>query len=206
MKTWEKYKKYLLTGEWHIHTNYTDGKNSVFEICETAEKLKIPLVAFTEHVRKKLEYDFDSFLRDIEEAKEKYSNIIILSGCEAKVLSNGSLNVDKEILQKVDYPTFAFHSLPYEDAESCKEILKKIIKNKHINTWVHPATFLNKIHLKKEEIEEIFMLLKKYKVLFELNRKYKLSNKYVSFLKKYSSLLVRGNDIHSISDMLKYDK
>jgi len=206
MKTWEKYKKFLLTGEWHIHTNYTDGKNSVFEICEIAEKLKIPLIAFTEHVRKKLEYDFDSFLNDIMEAKEKYNNLIILSGCEAKVLSDGSLNVDKKILKKVDYPTFAFHSFPYEDVEVCREVIKKIIKNKYINTWVHPATFLNKVCLKKEETEELFELLKKYKVLFELNRKYKLDNRYVSFLKKYSSLLVRGNDIHSIYDMLKYEK
>jgi len=71
---------------------------------------------------------------------------------------------------------------------------------------VHPATFLNKVCLKKEETEELFELLKKYKVLFELNRKYKLDNRYVSFLKKYSSLLVRGNDIHSIYDMLKYEK
>jgi DNA polymerase (family 10)/putative hydrolase len=85
MKTWKKYVDYLLEGEWHIHTNYTDGKNTVFEYCEKAVEIGIPLLAFTEHVRKELTYDFNQFLNEIEEAREEF-DLIILSGCEAKVL------------------------------------------------------------------------------------------------------------------------
>ena len=47
MKTWKKYIDYLLVGEWHIHTSYTDGKNSVFEYCEKAIEVDIPLLALT---------------------------------------------------------------------------------------------------------------------------------------------------------------
>ena len=60
-KNWIKYDEYLLTVDWHIHTNWTDGENTVFEYCERAVQEGIPLIAFIEHVRKKLNYDFRRF-------------------------------------------------------------------------------------------------------------------------------------------------
>ena len=65
----------LNKGEWHIHTDYTDGKNSVFEYCKVAERLGIPLLAFTEHVRKKMDYDFDQFVEDVQNLYSIYEQI-----------------------------------------------------------------------------------------------------------------------------------
>ena len=75
-----------------MHTNYTDGKNTVFEYCKQAEKNGLELIAFTEHVRKKLDYNFDEFLADVYAAKDKF-DLEILAGCEVKVLdSEGTLS------------------------------------------------------------------------------------------------------------------
>ncbi|RLJ00929.1 MAG: histidinol-phosphatase [Candidatus Aenigmatarchaeota archaeon] len=205
MKIWEKYSGYLLSGEWHIHTNYTDGKNSVSEICETAEKLKIPLIAFTEHVRKKLNYDFNQFLEDIKKAKKEFPNIIMLSGCEAKVLPDGSLDVNKNIMEKVDYGIFAFHSFT-ENAELYKKSFKEVIKNEYVSAWAHPETFFNRVALTENELIEIFNLLKKNNILFEINRKYKISENYLQYARKFNVPVVKGNDIHSISDIINYGK
>jgi putative hydrolase len=38
MKKWEKYSKDLETGDWHCHTKYTDGRNTVMEMCRQAQK------------------------------------------------------------------------------------------------------------------------------------------------------------------------
>lgn len=205
MKTWEKYKKYLLNGEWHTHTDYTDGKNSVYEMCKTAEKLRIPLIAFTEHVRKELSYNFSQFLEDIEKAKKEFSNLIILSGCEAKVLPDGSLDVDENIIKKVDYPIFSFHSFS-GNKEVYIKALEKAIKNKYVNTWAHPKTFFDRVTLSEKELVEIFTLLRKNKILFEMNRKYEISERYLQYAEKFKVSLVRGNDIHSVSDLIKYEK
>ena len=35
----EEYSQYLLSGEWHIHTNYSDGENSVDDYCKRAVEL-----------------------------------------------------------------------------------------------------------------------------------------------------------------------
>ena len=98
MKICEKYKHFLFKGEWHIHTSYTDGKNTVLEYTEKAIELGIPLLAFTEHVRLNIEYNYDELLNDILIVKQKYPELIILSGIEAKILPDGKLDCPLDIL------------------------------------------------------------------------------------------------------------
>lgn len=201
MKTWKKYIDYLLVGEWHIHTSYTDGNNSVFEYCEKAIEVGIPLLTFTEHVRKNLNYDFNSFLNDIEKAREEF-DLIILSGCEAKVLPNGELDVEEWILREVDYPIFAFHSFP-EDIDIYIESLNSVLRNRYANAWAHPGAFLsrNGLELPERDLIYIFELMGKQDVLLEMNRKYSVpSEKWVSVARDYTVRLVNGNDIHSIEE------
>jgi len=205
MKIWRKYEEYLLTGEWHIHTSYTDGQNSIFEICEMAKKLGIPLLVFTEHVRRELTYDFNEFLSDIDRARGEFPEIIILSGVEAKVLPDGSLDAENEIIRQVDYPIFAFHSFP-ENKGLYVECLKKVIKNKYVNAWAHPGLFLQRtgFSLSVDELEEIFKLMKKYDVLLEINRKYNLPEKeWISIAMQRGVGVVRGGDVHNIINLLE---
>ena len=205
MKTWRKYEEYLLTGEWHVHTNYTDGQNSVFEICERARELGIPLLAFTEHVRRDLTYDFNEFLSDIERAREEFPELIILSGIEAKVLPDGSLDVEDEIIKQVDYPIFAFHSFP-RNRELYVGCLKKAIKNKYVNAWAHPGLFLQRtgFSLTVDELEEIFNLMRKHDVLLEINRRYCLPEKeWMNLAMQMGVRMVRGDDVHSIGELSK---
>ena len=203
MKTWQEYKDYLMLGNWHIHTNFTDGKNTVMEYCKEAIKKKIPLIAFTEHVRRELTYDFNLLLDEIEKARREFPNLIILSGCEAKVLPDGTLDVNDEIIKKVDYAVMAYHSFP-KDKELYLKTLKKAIKNPFVNAWVHPGLFLKKtgFELKDEELNEVFGLMKEHEVLLEINKKYDLPPKHwIEQAKKMGVLLVRGNDTHSINEL-----
>ena len=201
MKTWEKYEKYLLSGEWHIHTTYTDGKNTIMEYCEYAERNGIPLIAFTEHVRKKLEYDFNDFLYEIEKAKEEY-DVIILSGCEAKILPGGELDVEEWILKEVDYPILAVHSFP-ADVDVYMNSLKKSLENRYINAWAHPGLFLykNNLKLSMDQIKDVFKIVKNNGILLEINSKYNLPPiNFVKLGKEMGIKFVRGDDIHSLVD------
>jgi DNA polymerase (family 10)/putative hydrolase len=202
MKIWKKYIDHLLKGRWHIHTIYTDGKNNVSEYCKRAVELDVPLVAFTEHVRKDLDFDFNDLLNDIEKAKKEF-DLIILSGVEAKVLNEGDLDVEDRILKEVDYSIFAFHSFP-KDIDLYKRCLEKIIKNDQINTWAHPGLFLEKygLRLPESELIEIFKLMRKYDVLLEINRKYNLPPRtWLQLAEQYDVQKVVGNDVHCIEDL-----
>lgn len=202
MKLWTKYVEFLTKGDWHIHTNYTDGKNTVFEYCEKAVELEVPLIAFTEHVRKDLNYDFNKFLNDIKDAKKEF-DLIILSGCEAKVLPNGELDIKKEILKKVDYPIFSYHSFP-NDNELYVETLKNVLKNKYVNTWAHPGELLLKHDLKspKGDLKKILELMHEHEVLLEINRKYNiLTEDWINLVNDYNVKIVNGSDAHCIEEL-----
>lgn len=204
MKTWEKYSDYLLKGEWHIHTNYTDGKNTVYEYCQKAVEVGIPLVAFTEHVRKHLSYDFSTFLDDIDKAREHF-DLIVLSGCEAKVLPNGEIDVDDSILKDVDYPIFAFHSFP-DNIDIYVDSLRSVLNNKQLNTWAHPCAFLEKkgLEIPPEQIIEILNLMKSRKVLLEINNKYGVPTpKWKDLAKTHGICLVKGSDVHNIESIYR---
>jgi DNA polymerase (family 10)/putative hydrolase len=202
MKAWKKYDKYLMEGEWHVHTNYTDGENSIAELCEAAQNLNIPLIAFTEHVRKNLTYDFDSFLNDIDNAKEQY-DLIILSGCEAKVLENGELDVDPDIIKEIDYPIFAYHSFP-ADIDLYMDCLQQVLKNPYVNAWAHPGNFLLKyrLELTNEQLTTALYSMAKKDVLLEVNKKYGVPvDTWFEFINKSNATLVSGSDAHSVEEL-----
>jgi putative hydrolase len=202
MKLWRAHKDLLHNGEWHVHTSYTDGSGSVLEYCRIAEALAIPLIAFTEHVRRNLTYDFNSFISDIEDAREKF-DLVILSGCEAKVLPGGDLDVEKEIIRQVDYPIFAFHSFP-PDLTLFLSSLKQVLRNNYVNAWAHPGHFLAKNHISLSEVDlvEVLRIMSKHDVLLEINSKYALPpQRWVELAAENGVKTVKGSDIHSISEL-----
>lgn len=201
MKTWKRYADYLSSAEWHIHTKYSDGMDDIKDYCQRAVDVGIPLVAFTEHVRKNLTYDFHSFLEDIESAREEF-DLIILSGCEAKVLPDGNLDVDEWVLKAVDYPIFSFHSFP-DDLQLYVQCLKTALKDPYVNAWAHPSTLSGRrVDLPDIELQEIFRLMRENEVLLEINRKYELPiEKWLQMAKIYDVKTVKGSDIHRIEDM-----
>jgi DNA polymerase (family 10)/putative hydrolase len=203
-KKWEKYKKFLKTGAWHIHTNFTDGKNSVFEYCEKAKELGIPLIGFTEHVRKKIEYNFKSLKKEIEEAKKKF-NLKIILGCEAKVLDkNGNLDASKKILKESEIVLGVFHGTIFKSKEDFFEALKNLIKNPYLDVWAHPGLFYlyQNFNLSKGELVEITKLCARNKVLIEINLKYNLPEKKLFCqAKKNKAKFIYGLDAHSIGDL-----
>lgn len=208
MKIWQQYKDYLFSGEWHIHTNFTDGKNSIQDYAEVANELKIPLLAFTEHVRKNLNYSYDDFINEISDAQIKFPNVLILSGIEAKVLPDGDLDCSANVLEKADYKLFAFHSFP-ENLEIYVSSIEKIIENYNVDAWAHPGLFFKKyknLKLSDEQLIHIFNLMNSNNVLLEINFRYNLPE--INWIRKYlkisnNSNFIFGSDAHDINNLYK---
>ncbi len=202
MKTWHRYEHHTLSGEWHIHTTYTDGGNSVAEYCEVASDYGIPLLAFTEHVSIELTYDFNEFLEEIDSARSQY-DLIILSGCEAKVLPDGSLNVSDSVIGEVDYPIFSFHSFP-GDLALFLESLERVFQDRRVNTWAHPGRLpvRQNLEIDSEALQAIMKQMKHNNILLEVNRRYGLpKNEWVEEAKRIGLNLFRGSDVHSIEGL-----
>ena len=192
-----------MSGQWHVHTNYVDGANSVDEYCKRAVKLRIPLIVFTEHVRKKLTYRYHDLVEEILTARENYPELIILTGCEAKVLEDGSLDVSTDILRESEIVLMAFHSFP-ADKEKYVEALKRALSNPRVDIWAHPGLFLRNagLKLREEEVGAILEIASQENVLIELNAKYGLPSKdWVEIGERKGVKFVLGSDAHGVEEL-----
>ncbi len=201
----KKYEPYFSTGLWHVHTTYTDGKNTVEDYCRLAQEKKIPLIAFTEHVRRKLDYHFEDFVNDIQLARKKYPHLILLIGCETKVLDlAGNLDVSEEVKKMCDVIMGVFHSFPHSDKVNYLHALKNMLQRKEINVWGHPTLFCQKRNftLSPIDIEEVVDLCKKYNIYIEHNLRYNLPNElFLNLARKAQVPIICGMDLHDASKL-----
>ena len=206
MRRWRKYSEYRLAGDWHLHTNYTDGINTVIECAQAAVDYGLKFIAFTEHVRRELTYDFDLFLQDISIARERF-NLVIAAGVETAVLDTaGTLNVSNEILEKVEFATFAFHARWFQTKEEYLSGLKNAILNPVTDLWGHPTRCLQGTHivLERDEIDSLISLIVAQDIAVELNVRYKIPNGLLleRILSHQKIATVTASDAHCIEEIL----
>jgi histidinol phosphatase-like PHP family hydrolase len=201
MKNWEKYRAFLKTGDFHVHTSYTDGDNSVLDLCKQAVSNSLSLICFAEHVRKKIHYDFNNLVIDIEEARSLFPKLKILVGCEAKVLdTEGNLDVSQEILNSAEILIASFHDFPYGAKEDFLSALNGALAHPRLDIWGHPMTFIRNVVLNQSELATIIKTCKKNRVLIEDSLKdiYRTPPDFLNLCLKLGATTVTNSDAHDI--------
>lgn len=203
----EKFKKVLEKKYFfHFHTTYTDGTSNIKEYFDFAFRHNIYTIIFTEHVRKRMSYNFNEFLEEVKKTETLYPDIKTIVGVETKIMPGGALDISAEILDKIQLICFACHSFPVE-AELYYESFKKLFfENKwedYIRIWVHPGRFLKKNNLFKEckkNFIDLLQLAKKRDIFIENNLKEQLPPfNIISFFDNQNRIV--GFDVHSIEEI-----
>ena len=207
MKNWERYRAYLETGDFHVHTSYTDGSNTVSEFCEQAVQNGLKLICFSEHVRRKLFYNYNDLLKDIQEARQLYPGLRILAGCEAKILDrSGSLDISQEILDKAEIVIASFHDFPQGPREDFVQALLGALRHPRVDIWGHPATLFRHADLTASDHQRIIRECIKERVLIEDNslaRPYEAPPAFLEACRKLGATIVANSDAHCREDLKK---
>ncbi len=190
----------------HLHTNYTDGLNSIEDYFCYASKSKVNTIIFTEHVRKNIKYSFDDFYNEIKRVENKFKSINAVVGIESKILPDGSIDIPDSILPKIDLICFACHSFP-DDINLYAKAFKKVFADARwkslIRVWVHPGRFIQRIGLSTPNIDIFHGLLNTAVdegIFIENNLKQDISLKNV-IGSVPSECQVVGHDAHSVSEL-----
>lgn len=170
----------IVFDDYHIHTKVADGECAPEEIIETAKKLGIKNIAFTEHVRKILTYDWFKFRDEILNIEPKGIKVII--GIEAKVLNfKGDLDVNRDIIESADIVLGSVHG-----AQNVEWLL-----NSDCDIIAHPQlTSLN---------VDRFLDCDK---IIELNLRHPLGDEIISkLIESKKNKFSFGSDTHRIEDL-----
>ena len=113
----QKSQKIILRsmGDAHLHTNWTDGEDSIEEMIKRACDLNLKWILFSEHNRRDSEYSYKSFYDDIKNIQKKYPQIKLFCGAECKILNNnGNIDINSEASKFAEIITGVVHRFPNE--------------------------------------------------------------------------------------------
>jgi len=210
-----------LSTDFHLHSTWTDGKNTVQEIVNTASKKGIKSIAITDHIRKKSTY-FKDYEKEIKSLNE-INDINIYTGFEAKISDfSGNIDVSDKVVKSVDVAIASVHRFPlgnnlYKASEFKKEIAQEIelelslaaLNNGGFNVLGH-AGGMSEVQFREfpvEFYEEIILQCFKNKIAFDLSARYHIRQLNVLYplLRKYNPFVSIGSDAHSIRSIGKWN-
>ncbi|MDP7706175.1 PHP domain-containing protein [Mycobacterium sp. TY815] len=122
-----------LRGDLHLHSNWSDGSAPIEEMMATAAALGHEYCALTDHsprltianglsperLRKQLDV--------IDELREKFGPLRILTGIEVDILEDGTLDQEPELLDRLDIVVASVHSkLSMEPAAMTRRMVRAV--------------------------------------------------------------------------------
>ncbi|MEM4359505.1 MAG: DNA polymerase/3'-5' exonuclease PolX [Candidatus Bilamarchaeaceae archaeon] len=133
-------------GDLHVHTNWSEGRNSLEEMAMEAKNLGYEYVLISDHggslvpiARCMNENKILEQGKAIDALNKKLDGITLLKGCETNIKEDGSIDVSNATLKTLDIAITGIHT---KFKMPKKEMTKRIItamENEHIDIIAHPT-------------------------------------------------------------------
>jgi DNA polymerase (family 10) len=206
-----------IRGDLHVHTNFSDGMNSLREIKEESFFRKYEYVAITDHSSSlKIANGLSSKrllkqMEFIDRINKERDFPVLLKGSEVEINKNGLLDFGDEILSRLDFVVCAMHSgFDSSAAENTARIIDAL-SNKFVDVFAHPTGKMVDVRQGYAvNLSKVFEVAAKKGVAMEINlfpKRMDLSSGLVKQARrmgvKYFSV---GTDAHNVGhlNMMSY--
>jgi len=133
-------------GEFHVHTNATDGVDPVETMVDTARGLGYDYVGISDHsvssaVAFGLTAEQALGRRDrIRELNRERTGFTVLLGTECDILDGGEMDYGDEVLKEFDFVIAAVHSRFSQPIAEMTARVVAAVRNPHVDILAHPTT------------------------------------------------------------------
>lgn len=134
-----------IKGDLHIHSNWSDGNDSLEDIAKAAKEKGYQYLAITDHsaglgiARGLNEERLHQQIQEIKSLNQKLSGIHIFSGLEVDIRTNGKLDMPDELLGELDIVLASIHSGMNQSEEQMTERIIRAIENPLVDILAHPT-------------------------------------------------------------------
>ncbi|MCU0652919.1 MAG: DNA polymerase/3'-5' exonuclease PolX [Candidatus Pacebacteria bacterium] len=138
-----------LRGDLHCHSDWDGGENSIIDIVRAAQKNGYSYAGIADHTKfLRIENGLDEAAlqkRNVEIDKindlleKEGGGFLVLKGCEANIMPDGSIDIDDAALAKLDYVIAGVHSSMKMDKEKMTRRIITAIENKNVDIISHPT-------------------------------------------------------------------
>lgn len=165
-----------IKGDLHTHTNLTDGKNTLEEMAEAAQKLGYKYIANTDHSKRVTvaggldEKQVFENIKRTDKLNENFKDFTILKGIEVDILEDGSLDLSDKVLKELDIVVGAIHYKFNLSREEQTERILRAMDNHYLNIIAHPTgRLINEREPYDIDLEKIMQKAKENNCILEIN-------------------------------------
>jgi putative hydrolase len=132
-----------IKGDLHLHSNWSDGSAPITEMMATAQSLGHEYCALTDHSPRltvanglspeRLRQQLDV----IDELRERFAPMRILTGIEVDILDDGTLDQEPELLERLDIVVASVHSKLKMDAPAMTRRMVRAVSEGYADVLGH---------------------------------------------------------------------
>ncbi len=137
-----------ITGDLHMHTHYSDGRDSVEEMATACEALGYRYLAITDHsphsaASRNLTLEGVSRQADeIAAARAKHPGLTIFHGVEADILVDGKLDFPDKVLERFDLVLASLHESHGHSPDRLLTRYLRAVRHPLVSIITHPSNRL----------------------------------------------------------------
>jgi len=134
-----------IKGDFHVHTDWSDGRDSLEAMVRAAKALGYQYLAVSDHsggrgIAHGLDIErLKQQMLEIKELNQKIDGIRILSSMEVDIRADGSLDMPDELLAELDIVIAAVHSAMGQSQEQMTKRIIKAMENTNVDILAHPT-------------------------------------------------------------------
>ncbi len=206
-----------IRGDLHMHTNASDGLNTIEEMIQACRARGYAYMAIADHSKSQIQArGLDAkrlarHIRAIQKAAQSYKkDIWVMTGIEVDIFKDGSLDFPPEVLAELDFVTASPHSALSLDAAQATRRLILAIEQPYVHCIGHPSGRLINARAGMElDIQAIAEAAAANRVALEINadpHRLDLRDVHVRSAVQAGAKLVINTDSHSIAslDLMRY--
>ena len=134
-----------IQGDLHMHTVYSDGRDSVIAMVQASRALGYRYVAITDHSPTARASRVLSLARledqaaEIAEVRAAVPDVTILHGIECDILEDGSVDLPDAVLERLDIVLASMHESHGHSPERLLQRYERVMAHPLVNVITHPA-------------------------------------------------------------------
>jgi DNA polymerase (family 10) len=135
-----------LKGDLHMHTNESDGRNTIREMTDAALACGYRYIAITDHSKNLAMtngLDEKRALKQIQQVHEvdrqMEGRIRVFTGIEVDILADGALDLDDEVLAQMEIVIASVHTRFEQSREEMTARVIRAIENPNVRILGHPT-------------------------------------------------------------------
>lgn len=199
-----------LKGDLHMHTKWSDGKNTIEEMARAAQKLGYEYLAITDHSKSERiangmdEKRLVEYVKAVRKAQESVK-IKIFAGAEVSIMKDGSLDYADKDLKKLDVIVASVHSRFKQSKEEMTKRVLKAMDNLHVKILGHPTgRLINAREPFEIDMASVFAKAKKNNIALEINSnppRLDLRDAHIRQAVENGCLLSIDTDAHAVKQL-----